>query len=236
MEVALIRIDPNKKDDDGRPIIVASAVVDTSLKVANQTKPDRDDLLALSRAKFFRTFPGHRFPTSILCRDDVLNEWKCNIYSIKTNVLASDSEKAQFTVLTSKEIKKSLKTLAKKHNKTLSKFVEQIIVNWINQVSGNAIMNIQITDSQSFAYCVGNVARLERELTGKFDPDKYLIGNPKEKIKAVKTYAKTELNDKEFHDTFDALKGINIDQSIPPENYGFFMAGFYGSNLNDLLV
>lgn len=78
MEVALIRIDPNKKGDDGRPKIVASTVVDTNLKTANQAKPDRDDLLALTRTKFFRTFPGRRFPTSTKTTDADILLWAQN--------------------------------------------------------------------------------------------------------------------------------------------------------------
>lgn len=75
MEVALIRIDPNKNGDDGRPKIVASTVVDTNLKTADQAKPDRDDLLALTRTKFRRQFPGKQFPFISEVVDDVLKQW-----------------------------------------------------------------------------------------------------------------------------------------------------------------
>lgn len=75
MEVALIRIDPNKKDDDGRPKIVASTVVDTNLKTAEYYHPCKRGLLALTRVKFQKRFPGRSFPTETETTDKYLLKW-----------------------------------------------------------------------------------------------------------------------------------------------------------------
>lgn len=105
MEVALIRIDPNKNSDDGRPKIVASTVVDTNLKTANQTKLGRDDLLALTRTKFFRTFPGRRFPTSTKTTDGNILQWTQRIqqeeqreHRVKAAINQAVSTKAKILV------------------------------------------------------------------------------------------------------------------------------------------
>ena len=104
MEVALIRIDPDKKDDDGRPKIIASVVVDTSLKKSKQTKPNCDALLALSRAKFRREFAGYSFPRSSYTDDSVLKQWAelidPDLYTKKVNFSAlTHTEREQLKVL-----------------------------------------------------------------------------------------------------------------------------------------
>ena len=92
MEVALIRIDPNKNSDDGRPKIIASTVVDTNLKTAEYYRPKKWGILALTRTKFQKRFPGRSFPSGTDTTDKYLLKWAQQIDPVRYK----DTEKYEY--------------------------------------------------------------------------------------------------------------------------------------------
>lgn len=227
MEVALILVNVNKNDSDGRPKIVACEIVDTNLITAIATMPEVGGLMALSRVKFRRRFPGRRFPASF-GRNAVLAQWKYNLYAERVGKRAeSNGDSKNLSVQIDLNIKMALKVLAKRHHKTLSEFTEYVLTDWINQYNSGTTSCESLEMNQQFAFNVGRIARFERDMTGSFDPDKYLTGTLSKKIKAVKTYAQIVLQPDELNEFFGFLKDENLERPILPQNYGWFMAGFY---------
>lgn len=75
MKVALIRLNLQKKEPDGKLAFRAAVVMQTNIKTAIQYKPDSDDLLALSENKFRIQFPHRKFPIDLKTTDGQLVQW-----------------------------------------------------------------------------------------------------------------------------------------------------------------
>ena len=75
MKVALIHLNLRKKQADGQPDFINTVVVMTNIKTANQRKPARDDLIALSETKFRIQFPHRPFPINLKTIDGPLAQW-----------------------------------------------------------------------------------------------------------------------------------------------------------------
>ena len=240
MEIALILRDIGKKAFDGSEEIKASVVVQSIMKEVLQSKPDRDDLLALSKSQYRKAYPGRLFPHATFTNSYILKQWIYNLTSntIVTADVSADlaaSMRGSYMISMRSDLYAKLQQLANENGIKRHDLIESILTEWTNNSQHNTAGSKRfVTDAQYYSYSIGQIARLERDLTGNFNPDKYLIEIPKDKINAVKTYAKTELTEKEFNEKFDRLKGLSLDHAIEPSNYGYFMGGFYGIGIGNI--
>lgn len=86
MEVALIHLNLHKNGSDGQPDFIGTVVVKTNIKTANQCKPGRADLLALSETKFKVQFPHRKFPLDFKTTDGPLVQWMQAIKNPKAEI------------------------------------------------------------------------------------------------------------------------------------------------------